>query len=118
MIVQPLFSKPYQLAIPAGKGAHGGGDRVMLRQLFGSAGEDPYGRAADERSGAWSALVGIAANASIAADAEVSLADLAGDMQRPDTGAAPFGPKPAWRTFDPAAYPFLAEATVLETPRK
>ena len=60
--------------------------------------------------------MGIAANASIAADAEVSLRDLAGDIPRPDVPAAPFGPAPAWRNFDPAAYPFLADATALETP--
>jgi hypothetical protein len=62
--------------------------------------------------------VGIAANASMAADAEVSLADLAGDIACPDAGSAPFGPTPAWRTFHPSAYPFLADAAVLETPRK
>jgi len=116
VVVQPLFGKPYQLEIPVGQGAHGGGDRVMLEQLFGDVGDDPFGRAADERSGAWSALVGIAANASIAADAEVSLRDLAGDIPRPDAGSAPFGPEPAWRSFDASAYPFLADATAPEAP--
>ena len=118
VVVQPLFGKPYELAIPFGEGAHGGGDRVMLEQLFGAVGDDPFGRAADERSGAWSALVGIAANASIASGAEVSLADLAGDIPRPEAAGAPFGPAPAWRSFDPSAYPFLADATALEAPAR
>jgi len=110
VVVQPLFAKPYRLAIPEAEGSHGGGDRVMLEHLFREGGDDPFGRAADERSGAWSALVGIAANASIASGAEVRLGDLAHDIPRPDTPAAPLG---AWRAFDPAAYPFLAGATVL-----
>jgi predicted dehydrogenase len=110
VIVQPLFGKAWRLAIPTGEGAHGGGDQVMLEQLFRAVGDDPFERAADERSGAWSALVGIAANASIAADAEVSLAGLAGDLPRPEVIATPFGPDTGWRSFDPSAYPFLASA--------
>jgi hypothetical protein len=90
----------------------------MLEQLFGAVVDDPFGRAADERSGAWSALVGIAANASIASGAEVSLADLAGDIPRPEAVGAPFGPAPAWRSFDPSAYPFLADATPLDAPAR
>jgi predicted dehydrogenase len=116
VVVQPLLSKPFQLEIPTGEGAHGGGDRVMLEELFHEIGDDPFGRAADERGGAWSALVGIAANASIASGAEVNLGEFAGDIRRPDAAAAPFGPEPAWRTFDPSTYPFLATATAPETP--
>ena len=88
----------------------------MLEHLFGEAGEDPFGRAADERGGAWSALVGIAANASIASGEEIGLEALAGDIPRPDAPAAPFGSGRPWRTFDPAAYPFLAGAGVIDPP--
>jgi predicted dehydrogenase len=112
--LQPQFSRPYQLVIPAGEGSHGGGDAVMLADLFAPGGEDPFGRAADERSGAWSALVGIAANASIASGAEINLDELAAGIPRPPAAAAPFGDKPAGYSFDPAAYPFLAGATVVE----
>jgi predicted dehydrogenase len=117
VVVQPLFGTPWRLVVPEAQGEHGGGDRVMLEDLFGEAGEDPFGRAADERGGAWSALVGIAANASIASGAEISLDDLAGDIPRPAPAAAPFGSAVAWRSFDPAAYPFLAGATELSEPR-
>jgi predicted dehydrogenase len=113
VVVQPLFAKPYRLVIPAAEGSHGGGDRVMLEHLFRQGGDDPFGRSADERSGAWSALVGIAANASIASGGEVRLGDLAGDIPRPDTPAAPFGGGHT-RVFDPSAYAFLAGATVIE----
>jgi predicted dehydrogenase len=114
VIVQPLFGKPHRVVIPEAEGSHGGGDRLMLEHLFREGGADPFGRAADERSGAWAALVGIAANASIACGGEVGMSDLAGDIPRPDTPVAPFGPGPAWGAFDPSAYPFLAGATVLE----
>jgi predicted dehydrogenase len=113
VVVQPLFSRPHRLAIPDAAGSHGGGDRVMLEHLFRHDVDDPFGRAADERSGAWSALVGIAANASIASGGEVRLSDLAGDIPRPDTPGAPFGSGPA-AAFDPTTYPFLAGSTVLE----
>ena len=113
VVVQPQLSKPFQLEIPAGEGSHGGGDRLMLEHIFHEVRDDPFGRAADERGGAWSALVGIAANASIDSDLEVSLEDLAADIPRPEPPVAPFGP-PAWRSFDTSAYPFLAGATVLE----
>jgi hypothetical protein len=112
--LQPQFSAPYRLAIPAGEGSHGGGDTVMLADLFGPASDDPFGRAADERSGAWSALVGIAANASIASGAQVSLADLAAGVPRPASATAPFGPAPVGSAFDPSAYPFLAGATMID----
>jgi predicted dehydrogenase len=114
VVVQPLFGKPHRLVIPEAEGSHGGGDRVMLADLFGQAGEDPFGRAADERSGAWSALVGIAANASIASGAEISMSAFAADIPRPPPAAAPFGQIPAWAAFDPAAYPFLAGAAIVE----
>jgi predicted dehydrogenase len=110
VVVQPLFGKPHRLAIPEAEGSHGGGDRLMLEHLFREGGADPFGRTADERSGAWSALVGIAANASIASGEEIGLSALAGDIPRPATPAAPFG-GPPWQAFDPSAYSFLAGAT-------
>jgi predicted dehydrogenase len=113
VVVQPLFGKPYRLVIPEAEGSHGGGDRAMLEHLFRERREDPFGRAADERSGAWSALVGIAANASIASGAEISLDDLAGDIPRPDMPAAPFGGR-GWQAFDASSYPFLTSATLLD----
>ena len=46
----------------------GGGDPIMLGQIFAAAQQepDPYLRAADHRAGAYSILTGIAANTSIA----------------------------------------------------
>jgi predicted dehydrogenase len=112
LIVQPLFSRGYELQIPRAEGDHGGGDALMLNHLFGSQ-DDPFQRTADDRAGAWSALVGIAANASIAAAAPIRLADLAGDIERPDPEPTPFGPEPSWGKFDPSLYPFMTDARPL-----
>ena len=109
--MQPLFSAPFDLAIPAAQGDHGGGDAVMLQHLFGEVTDDPYERAADELGGVWAAMVGIGANASIAAGgAEIELASLIPGIPRPHPKAPPFGPATPWSRFDPAAYPFLAGA--------
>ena len=111
VVVQPLFSPPYALAIPAAEGSHGGGDAVMLQHLFGAVADDPFERAADELAGVWAAMVGIGANASIASGGQpVELADLAGDLPHPAPRAPPFGPAPPWTRFEPADYPFLTGA--------
>ena len=113
IVVQPQFSQAYELAMPNTEGLHGGGDKVMLERLFrcGAAADD---LAADERAGAWSALVGVAANSSMALGRPVALADLAGGIPRPEMPQRPFGPAMPWQTFDPARYSFLAGARIGE----
>ena len=109
--VQPHFARRYELALPDAGGTHGGGDRVMLRRLFAAPTNDQYGHVADDRAGAWSAMVGIAANASLAQQMPVQLAALVADIPHPDYAPHPFGPDAIWQTFDPARYPFLEGAT-------
>jgi len=113
IVVQPQFSRSYQLAMPNTEGLHGGGDRVMLEHLF-RGGSDIHGFAADELAGAWSALVGIAANASLALGAPVSLAELASGIRQPDMPPEPFGSAKPWQTFDPARYRYLRNAKLGE----
>jgi len=113
LVVQPLFERAYALAIPNAEGDHGGGDAVMLRHLFGASTDDPFRRAADDRAGAWSALVGIAANASIEGGGPIRLTDLAGDIDKPDPDPAPFGDERSWRAFDASLYTFMTGATPL-----
>jgi hypothetical protein len=110
IVVQPQFSRAYELVLPKAEGLHSGGDRVMLEHLFRGGSNDDNGHVADERSGAWSALVGIAANASLTLGTPVLLADLAAGIPQPDMPQEPVGPTIAWQTFDPARYPFLAGA--------
>lgn len=58
----PLRTQAQKLEPWSGEGSHGGGDDVMLQEIFGDAPDDKYKRAADERSGAYSMLIGAAAN--------------------------------------------------------
>ena len=79
--VYPLFGQHYDVEIPEGSGAHGGGDIVLLNDLFGVPVEDPYKRAASYIDGALSILTGISANKSISTGMPVdvmSLVDLPG----------------------------------------
>jgi hypothetical protein len=63
----PMFEMPREISVPRGDGAHGGGDVVMLEQIFSDhPPADPLGRAASHIDGAASILLGIAANQSMA----------------------------------------------------
>ena len=65
------------MAIPEGVGGHGGGDAVMLEQIFGAEPPaDPFGRAASHIDGAASILLGISANESIRTGRQVHVDDL------------------------------------------
>ncbi|OTB17356.1 hypothetical protein K445DRAFT_56992 [Daldinia sp. EC12] len=64
--LRKLFEKPQEIEISDGVGAHGGGDTVLLNDLFGEPATDQYMRAASHVDGALSILTGIAANRSIA----------------------------------------------------
>jgi len=74
--VFPMFDEPYDVAIPTGVGGHGGGDRVMLNDIFGDPEPDPFNRAASHVDGAMSILTGIAANRSIRTGMPVNVDDL------------------------------------------
>jgi predicted dehydrogenase len=89
----PLRGAPREIEPWTGKGSHGGGDDVMLAEIFGDeAGEiapDPYKRASDERAGAWSALVGIAANRCFETGQTVRVADLVTGLAPPERAPMP-----------------------------
>jgi predicted dehydrogenase len=74
----PLRSPAYEVTLwPEGEGGHGGGDQVMLDDLFHpEKSTDKYRRAADQRGGAYSILTGIAANHSIRTGKTIEIADL------------------------------------------
>lgn len=63
--VHPLFGESYKVQIDQGQGGHGGGDPVLLNDLFGQPAPDRFNRAASHIDGAMSILTGIAANQSI-----------------------------------------------------
>ncbi len=65
--VHPMFAEPYKVDVVMGKGGHGGGDNVMLCDIFSdNPPYDPFHRAAGYVDGCNSILTGIAANKSIA----------------------------------------------------
>lgn len=74
--VFPMFDAPYEVEIDEGSGGHGGGDPVLLNDIFGVPVEDPLNRAAGHIEGAMSVLTGIAANKSIASGMPVNIHDL------------------------------------------
>ncbi len=74
--VYPMFSEPYEVEIPSAEGGHGGGDPVLLNDLFGEPAEDPFHRAATHIDGAMSILTGVAANKSIASGMPVNIKGL------------------------------------------
>ncbi|MCB7135330.1 Gfo/Idh/MocA family protein [Cellulosimicrobium marinum] len=76
LVVQRHWEPAREVEIPAGSGAHGGGDAVMLRDLFRGVAEDPLGRAAGLSDGVAATAVGLAANASAATGRTVRVADL------------------------------------------
>ncbi|HEY9076554.1 MAG TPA: Gfo/Idh/MocA family oxidoreductase [Anaerolineaceae bacterium] len=91
----PHFKPAYAVDIWQAKGGHGGGDILMLKDIFEpESSSDPYFRAADQRSGAYSILTGVAANLSMATGQAVSIADLVKGVERPDYPPMPSSTDP------------------------
>jgi len=66
IMVFPMFDAPYAVDIPVASGAHGGGDAVMLEDIFGNPSPDKFNRAAGVGDGLMSIMTGICANKAIA----------------------------------------------------
>ena len=87
-----VFTRVIPLREPAqdfepwsGEGDHGGGDKVLLDDLFlPKKKNDKYNRAADHRSGAYSILTGVAANVCFQTGQPVKIADLVQNIGYPD----------------------------------
>jgi predicted dehydrogenase len=76
ILVFPMFAAPYEVEVEEGKGGHGGGDPVLLNDIFGTPVPDRFNRAANHIDGARSILTGIAANQSIRTGQPVKVDDL------------------------------------------
>ncbi|WP_077619367.1 Gfo/Idh/MocA family protein [Bacillus sinesaloumensis] len=74
--VLPMFDAPYEVEIEDGEGGHGGGDPVLLQDLFGVPVEDEFNRAASHIDGIKSILTGIAGNISLKTGQAVKVSDL------------------------------------------
>ena len=92
--VYPLRRGAYQIALRTGQGGHAGGDPLMMADLFGPKQADPLLRAADERSGAYSILVGVAANRCFATGQTVNISDLVKNLGYPSYPKMPSASAP------------------------
>ncbi|MEX5303433.1 Gfo/Idh/MocA family protein [Kocuria sabuli] len=76
LVVQRHWGAAEEVPIRRGAGSHGGGDRLLLADVFRGPGEDPYGRPSGYRDGVAAVAVGIAGNRSLETGAPVRIADL------------------------------------------
>ncbi len=95
--VIPLRGAARDIAPWTGAGGHGGGDKVMLDEIFLPATPaDKYLRASNEHAGAASILIGVAANECFKTGQPVKIADLVTGLERPKYAPMPSrtGPVP------------------------
>ncbi|MDR0901821.1 MAG: Gfo/Idh/MocA family oxidoreductase [Opitutaceae bacterium] len=93
-----------------GTGGHGGGDTVMLDDIFlPNPPADRYQRNSDERGGAASILIGAAANISFVTGKTVHMADMVKNLARPA-----YPPMPT--NTDPVPMPRQLKDNVLNRP--
>jgi predicted dehydrogenase len=77
VIVHKLWNDYKVHQVSYQKGGHGGGDRLLHKQIFETPGaKDPFDRPAGIRDGAMSILIGIAARKSIESGSPVRIAEL------------------------------------------
>ena len=76
LTVQRHFAPAEEIAIPEAVGGHGGGDSVLLRDVFRGVRDDPLGCAATWRDGVRAVVVGIAGNRSLEGGAAVRMTEL------------------------------------------
>ncbi|GIF39575.1 Gfo/Idh/MocA family protein [Actinoplanes xinjiangensis] len=76
LTVQEHWQKAEEVPIVNGAGGHGGGDKLLLDDVFRGAGDDPLARQAGYRDGIRSVLTGVAADRSARTGLPVSLSEL------------------------------------------
>jgi hypothetical protein len=76
LVVQRHWEPAYEVPIVNGEGGHGGGDELLLSDLFNGPGEDPLGRPSGYLDGLRSVSVGIAGNRSLETSLPVRIEDL------------------------------------------
>jgi predicted dehydrogenase len=95
LLLQRHWEEPIEIPIVGGDGGHGGGDAILLSDVFIGPGEDPLARPANWRDGVQSIAVGIAGNRSLATGMPVEVAD---EPHRRDRRLRSPGPHPGRRT--------------------
>jgi len=88
--VIPLRGPAQDIKPWVGRGGHGGGDKLLLDDIFlPEKPADRYLRAADFRSGAYSILIGAAANQAFRTGKVIQINDLVANIGYPDYPAMP-----------------------------
>ncbi|SED54230.1 Gfo/Idh/MocA family protein [Ruania alba] len=78
LVVQRHWEPAREVVIPMGAGSHGGGDAILLRDIFEpGTQDDPLGRASGVLDGVRAVSVGIAGNISLAEGRPVAVEELA-----------------------------------------
>jgi hypothetical protein len=82
-VVHPIFSRPYEVPIPAAEGGHGGADPMLVEQIFSpKPPKEKLGRNAGHEQGAASILIGIAANECFKSGKPVKIAKLCPQLSK------------------------------------
>jgi predicted dehydrogenase len=76
LVLQKHFGSAVEVPIPAGDGGHGGGDSLLLAEVFAGPTGDPLGRAATWTDGIRSVVVGLSGNRSLETGQAVRPLDL------------------------------------------
>lgn len=76
LLVQRHWGTPVEVPVPQIEGGHGGGDALLLRDVFAGPHADPLGRPADWTDGVRSIAVGIAGNRSLLTGLPVLIGEL------------------------------------------
>jgi predicted dehydrogenase len=76
ILLQRHWETPREIEIPVGEGGHGGGDAILLRDVFVGRSEDDLGRAADYLDGIRAIAVGVSGNRSLATGLPVRVDEL------------------------------------------
>ncbi|MFC8304472.1 Gfo/Idh/MocA family protein [Specibacter sp. NPDC057265] len=89
LVVQRHWEAAYEVPIINGDGGHGGGDALLLADLFNGPGEDPLGRPSGYLDGLRSVAVGIAGNESLLTGLPVGIPELGlgADLSKSPEGA-------------------------------
>lgn len=74
--VLPMFEAPYEVPINKAIGGHGGGDAILLDNLFGEEKNDQFNRAANHIDGIQSIMTGVAGNHSLKTGLPIKINDL------------------------------------------
>jgi len=88
LVLQRLWGVPEVVPIPEGTGSHGGGDRMLLDDVFRGPGADPLHRQAGYLDGIRSVIVGVAANESLRTGGAVRIADYGLPLTEADAARA------------------------------